>query len=446
MALGPIFGVLFDGFAYGMLLFLLSVGLSVTLGMMNFINLAHCAFAMFGGYVTVTLTNRFGWPFLAALPLAFLSTAAVSVLFERILYRRLYKAAELDQVLLTIGLAFMSVAGAAFFFGTVQQPVETPSFLRGSFSVLGVSLGAYRLFLIAVGLAIMLLLTLMLEYTRFGAQVRAAVDNERMASGLGINVEFGICYYVRAWQWIGRTWRCACDRDRGARSFVRTCVSRLRFDRCLCRRARIHRRVVRRRSPPWHQRYVRQVLFPRAWRLPHLRCHDRHSDVAACRLVREALTNGGHVKGGCRSACVSRSSDPLAADRVRVLGCDARSVLAVSELPFPRQSDCHHCTVRVVARFDSWLCRHRFAGARGLFRPGGVHSGYPIHLRLGRPIAGLGGGGRGCRPARLCHELHHRPLPAPGPDYDYTRPGATGARGRQQGKLADRRFGRAPRR
>jgi branched-chain amino acid transport system permease protein len=85
VALGPIFGVLFDGLAYGMLLFLLSVGLSVTLGMMNFVNLAHCAFAMLGGYVTVTLMNVYGWPFLATLPLAFLAAALVSVAFERTL-------------------------------------------------------------------------------------------------------------------------------------------------------------------------------------------------------------------------------------------------------------------------------------------------------------------------------------------------------------------------
>jgi branched-chain amino acid transport system permease protein len=186
---GPIVGVLFDGLAYGMLLFLLSVGLSVTLGMMNFINLAHCAFAMLGGYVTVTLTDRYGWPFLATLPFAFAVTALVSVVFERTLYRRLYRAGELDQVLLTIGLAFMSVAAAAYFFGTVQQPVETPSFLRGSITVLGVGFGTYRLFLVAMGLATMGLLVLTLEYTRFGAQVRAAVDNQRMARGLGINVE-----------------------------------------------------------------------------------------------------------------------------------------------------------------------------------------------------------------------------------------------------------------
>jgi branched-chain amino acid transport system permease protein len=182
-------GVLFDGFAYGMLLFLLSVGLSVTLGMMNFVNLAHCSFAMLGGYVTVTLTNEFGWPFLASLPLAFLSAAIVSALLERTLYRRLYRASDLDQCLLTIGIVFVSVATAAYIYGTVQQPVNLPSYLRGSVSVMGQSLGAYRLFLIVTSLAVTVVLVAALEYTRFGAQVRAAVDNQRMARGLGIDVD-----------------------------------------------------------------------------------------------------------------------------------------------------------------------------------------------------------------------------------------------------------------
>jgi branched-chain amino acid transport system permease protein len=189
VTLGPFFGVLFDGLAYGMLLFLLSVGLSVTLGMMNFINLAHCAFAMLGGYVTVSLVNGLGWPFLATLPMAFLAAAAASVVLERTLYRRLYRASELDQVLLTIGIAFMSVAAAAYFYGTTQQPIQTPSYLRGSVAFMGLNLGAYRLFLIGVGLAVALVLVATLEYTRFGARVRAAVDNQRMARGLGINVE-----------------------------------------------------------------------------------------------------------------------------------------------------------------------------------------------------------------------------------------------------------------
>src|SRR3989442_1488685 len=116
--LGSLAAVLFDGLAYGMLLFLLSVGLSVTLGMMNFVNLAHCSFAMVGGYVTVTLVNRFGWPFLASLPVAFLASAVVSILLEKSLFRRLYRATDLDQCLFTIGIVFMSIAVAAYFYAT----------------------------------------------------------------------------------------------------------------------------------------------------------------------------------------------------------------------------------------------------------------------------------------------------------------------------------------
>jgi branched-chain amino acid transport system permease protein len=187
--IGPLLGVLFDGLAYGMLLFLLSVGLSVTLGMMNFVNLAHLSFAMLGGYVTVTLMNGLGWPFLATLPGAFLAAAAVSVGLERTLYRRLYRSSDLDQVLLTIGLAFISVAGAAYIYGTVLQPIQMPPYLRGAVTVLGVSFGVYRLFLVGVALVITLLLVAALEWTRFGARVRAAVDNQRMARGLGIDVD-----------------------------------------------------------------------------------------------------------------------------------------------------------------------------------------------------------------------------------------------------------------
>jgi branched-chain amino acid transport system permease protein len=172
-----------------MLLFLLSIGLSVTLGLMNFVNLAHCAFAMLGGYVTVTLMHELHWPFFATLPAAFLAAAAVSVVFERILYRRLYRASDLDQVLLTIGIAFISVAVAAWFFGTTQQPIDMPAYLRGSFHVLGLDIAAYRLFLVGVGVTVTIIVIGALEYTRFGAQVRAAVDNQRMAAGLGINVE-----------------------------------------------------------------------------------------------------------------------------------------------------------------------------------------------------------------------------------------------------------------
>jgi branched-chain amino acid transport system permease protein len=185
----PVFGVLFDGFAYGMLLFLLSVGLSVTLGMMNFVNLAHCSFAMLGGYVTVTLINDFGWPFFATLPVAFVAAAAASVVLERIFFRRFYNASELDQCLLTIGIVFISIAAAAYFYGTINQPVQLPSYLRGSIDFKGLNLSIYRLFLVGTALLITMALVAMLETTRFGAQVRAAVNNQRMARGLGINVD-----------------------------------------------------------------------------------------------------------------------------------------------------------------------------------------------------------------------------------------------------------------
>ena len=186
--IASLFSVLFDGFAYGMLLFLLSVGLSVTLGMMNFVNLAHGSFAMLGGYVAVTLINQLGWPFLATLPAAFLSAAVVSVVLERILYRRLYRATDLDQCLLTIGIVFVSIAVAAYLYGTVQQPVQLPAYLRGSVAFGELNFSVYRLFLIVTSLVIAAVLVGALEYTRFGARVRAAVDNQRMARGIGIDV------------------------------------------------------------------------------------------------------------------------------------------------------------------------------------------------------------------------------------------------------------------
>jgi branched-chain amino acid transport system permease protein len=187
-------GVLFDGLAYGMLLFLISVGLSVTLGLMNFINLAHGAFAMLGGYVCVLALQRWGLPFVAALPLAFVISALAGLLLERVLYRYLYRRSHLDQVLATIGLTFMSIAAASYFFGPMQQPLQVPSFLSGQVSLLGVDLNIYRGFLLAVGIALTVALTLALERTRFGASVRAAVDSPRVAEALGIRV--GLVFQV----------------------------------------------------------------------------------------------------------------------------------------------------------------------------------------------------------------------------------------------------------
>jgi len=187
--LGQLAIVLFDGFAFGMLLFILAVGLSVTLGLMNFVNLAHCAFGMLGGYITATAMRQFGVPFLLSLPLAFLGAAVVSAAFERIFFRRLYRAGELNQVLFTIGLVFVAAAAAAYFFGTGQQPIRMPDFLRGSVEIGGLRFGAYRLFLIVVALAVTALLILGIERTRLGAQIRAAVDNQPVAQGLGLDVD-----------------------------------------------------------------------------------------------------------------------------------------------------------------------------------------------------------------------------------------------------------------
>jgi len=182
-------GVLFDGFAYGMLLFLLSVGLSVTLGMMNFVNLAHCSFAMVGAYATFSLAARHGWPFLATLPMAFVAAAVISIILERTLYRRLYRSSDLDQCLFTIGIVFISIAVYAWFYTTEQQSVQVPEWLKGAQHVGGTTFANYRIFLIVIGLAITAALVLLVERTRFGAQVRAAVDNQRMARGLGIDVD-----------------------------------------------------------------------------------------------------------------------------------------------------------------------------------------------------------------------------------------------------------------
>jgi branched-chain amino acid transport system permease protein len=187
-------GVLFDGLAYGMLLFLISVGLAVTLGLMNFINLAHGAFAMLGGYVCVIALQRWGLPFLVVLPLAFVISALAGLLLERVLYRHLYRRSHLDQVLATIGLTFMAIAAASYFFGPMQQPLQVPRFLSGQVSVLGVDLNIYRGFLLALGVALTVALTLALEHTRFGASVRAAVDRPRVAEALGIRV--GLVFQV----------------------------------------------------------------------------------------------------------------------------------------------------------------------------------------------------------------------------------------------------------
>jgi branched-chain amino acid transport system permease protein len=185
--------LLFDGVAYGMLLFVLSLGLAVTMGLMNFINLAHGAFAMAGGYVLVVLMQRHDWPFLACLPAAFIVTALLGAAFERTLYRPMYKRPHLDQVLFSIGLTFMAVAAVDYVMGSQQVNVQTPEFLRGRIELGSgdwtLGMGRYRLFIVGVCVALALALQAILAYTRFGSRLRAAVDDPRVAAGLGIPVD-----------------------------------------------------------------------------------------------------------------------------------------------------------------------------------------------------------------------------------------------------------------
>jgi branched-chain amino acid transport system permease protein len=180
--------ILFDGVAYGMLLFVLACGLSVTLGLMNFVNLAHGAFAMAGGYITVILVNRAGLPFSAGLAIAFVVTALIGVLFERTLYVHVYGKGPLDQVLFTIGLVFMSVAAVDYVMGSQQVFIQVPSALEGRFEIFGIGIGRYRLLIIVICGLLTLALQMTLSNTRFGSRLRASVDDARVARGLGINV------------------------------------------------------------------------------------------------------------------------------------------------------------------------------------------------------------------------------------------------------------------
>jgi branched-chain amino acid transport system permease protein len=181
--------VLFDGVAYGSLLFVISVGMSVTLGLMRFVNLAHGAFAMFGGYAAYALVSRGGLSLFAALPIVLVGFAVIGAILERLLYRWVSRTRPLDQVLFTIGLAFIATGVASYVWGPSQRRIELPAALTGQIHVLGMGLGAYRLLLIGLVVAITIALHLLAERTRFGAQLRAAVDHPGAAAGLGIPVD-----------------------------------------------------------------------------------------------------------------------------------------------------------------------------------------------------------------------------------------------------------------
>lgn len=181
--------ILFTGTAYAMVLYIISVGLSITMGLLGIANLAHGAFAMAGGYLLITFLNRFAVPFTLALILAAAIVAAASVVLERVLYARVYKAGEFDQVLLSMGLIFVASAVAHYIYGPIPQTVAVPAALTGKLDLGLRAFPLYRVFLIAIGIAIFVTLLLVVERTSTGMRIRATVDNRAMAEAVGIDTK-----------------------------------------------------------------------------------------------------------------------------------------------------------------------------------------------------------------------------------------------------------------
>lgn len=185
--------ILIDGVVYGMVLFVISVGLSVTMGLMRFINLAHGAFAMAGGYIAAWLIRESGVPFFGGVAVAILATMALAALLEAFVFRFLYSKTELQQVLFTIGFTFASIALANLLAGAYIQQLPLPDWLHGSVALGGRTLPTQRVMVVLMGLAVVLLLWLIITKTRFGIWLRASVDNAPMSSSLGINIRLVQC-------------------------------------------------------------------------------------------------------------------------------------------------------------------------------------------------------------------------------------------------------------
>lgn len=188
-ALSSLVSVAFHGAAYGMVLYVISVGLSVTMGLMGFVNLAHGVFAMMGGLVLSAASTRLGLPFAVGILLSFSLVAAVSLVLERVLYSRLYTAGELPQVLFTMALIFIAMALVRLTYGTLTISIAPPDYLRGQVEIFGRDFPTYKVFVIAAGAAIFAMLWYGVERTRLGAMVRASVDNRAMAQSVGINTQ-----------------------------------------------------------------------------------------------------------------------------------------------------------------------------------------------------------------------------------------------------------------
>jgi branched-chain amino acid transport system permease protein len=178
-----------DGLAYGMVLFIISVGLSVTLGLMRFVNLAHGAFAMVGGYLAAQLVRVHHWPFALGAFAAIVLTGLIAIVLEVFVLRRLYRRSELEQVLFTIGLTFIFIATVNLLFGPDVQLIPLPAALSGAVDLGVRTLPTQRLLVIAAGVLVIVGCLWLLRGTRFGVWLRSSVDNTDAAAALGIPVQ-----------------------------------------------------------------------------------------------------------------------------------------------------------------------------------------------------------------------------------------------------------------
>jgi len=188
------------GLAYGMILFLLASGLTLIFGMMGILNLAHATFFMLSAYLcyqVITWTGSF-W---LALLIAPIVTGIIGVLLERFLLRKVHAFGHIGELILTVGVSLVILESVKVFWGTESLPVRVPEILQGLVTVGGLDYPIYRLFIIGMSLAILILLMLILYKTRLGMVVRAAVSDADMVDALGINVPlvFMLVFGVGTW-------------------------------------------------------------------------------------------------------------------------------------------------------------------------------------------------------------------------------------------------------
>ena len=180
---------LFNGLQFGLMLFLMAVGVTLVFGIMRIINLAHGSLFMLGGYLLMTALAVTKSYFLAV-PLALIACGVVAIVLEVIVLRPLYSRGHLDQVLATFGLTLFFNEAVTMIWGRESIPLNIPTFLTGSVEILpGVDYPVYRLIITGVGIVAGLLLYLLITRTRVGALIRAGSDNREVVAALGINIK-----------------------------------------------------------------------------------------------------------------------------------------------------------------------------------------------------------------------------------------------------------------